>query len=512
MFLQNSVILSFVYRCWLDSRFFALLSLIWASFKNAYNDLLLVKLLRKPDSVQRVYSNSLFARLLRFICDVITKLVAAVVNPFKSAAETSLILRLCRGSRLLNFEFLLGAFICGMFITPHELWNNSYAVLAAFGFLFLYFIMAGCGKRRLMYPDELGLPFMLFAIVLVLSLLFSHALSDSVRILVFYMASFAFMYVIAADISNIKRLEKLMAFIYIALILTSLYAVAQRVFGLVYVSASFTDLRANIGVPARVTSTLDNPNNFSEFIVLFLPLCAAFAGTRKSVLRSTVLCMGLALPALGLVMTYSRSGWISIMLAAFVYVWLRNKKLIPALIVLSLMAVPFLPDSIMTRIMSLVSGFSNNGHIDTSAAHRLALWKGVSYMIRDYGVTGIGLGPASFNSLYPDYAQLGAVDGAYHTQTLYLELILEVGVLGLVSFIWMALRNIKNIVVARRGAGPVLKPVLIACAAALIGIAFSCCVEYIWFYPRNMFAYFILFGISIAVVNMANTKEIKDTL
>ena len=178
----------------------------------------------------------------------------------------------------------------------------------------------------------------------------------------------------------------------------------------------------------------------------------------------------------------------------------------------SLMAVPFLPDSIMTRIMSLVSGFSNNGHIDTSAAHRLALWKGVSYMIRDYGVTGIGLGPASFNSLYPDYAQLGAVDGAYHTQTLYLELILEVGVLGLVSFIWMALRNIKNIVVARRGAGPVLKPVLIACAAALIGIAFSCCVEYIWFYPRNMFAYFILFGISIAAVNMANTKEIKDTL
>ena len=162
--------------------------------------------------------------------------------------------------------------------------------------------------------------------------------------------------------------------------------------------------------------------------------------------------------------------------------------------------------------MSLVSGFSNNGHIDTSAAHRLALWKGVSYMIRDYGVTGIGLGPASFNSLYPDYAQLGAVDGAYHTQTLYLELILEVGVLGLVSFIWMALRNIKNIVVARRGAGPVLKPVLIACAAALIGIAFSCCVEYIWFYPRNMFAYFILFGISIAAVNMANTKEIKDTL
>ncbi len=512
MFLQNSVILSSIYRCWLDSRFFALLSFIWTPLKNAYNDLWLVKRLRKPDSVQRVYSNCLFARIFRFICDVITKLVAAVAKPFKGAAETSLILRLCQGSRILNFEFLLGAFICGMFIIPHELWNNSYAVLAAFGFLALYFILVGCGKRRLMYPDSLGFPFILFALVLVLSLLFSHALPDSARILLFFMASFAFMYVIATDMSDIKRLEKLMAFIYIALILTSLYAIAQRVLGLVYVSASLTDLKANVGVPARVTSTLDNPNNFSEFIVLFLPLCAAFAGTRKNVFWSTVLCMGLAFPALGLVMTYSRSGWVSIMLAVFVYVWLRNKKLIPALIILALMAVPFLPDSIVTRITSLTSSLTDKNHIDTSAAHRLALWQGIMFMIRDYGVTGIGLGPVSFICLYPGYARTGAMDGAYHTQTLYLELILEVGVLGLVSFIWMALRNIKNIVVARRGAGPVLKPVLIACAAALIGIAFSCCVEYIWFYPRNMFAYFILFGISIAAVNMANTKEIKDTL
>lgn len=510
MFLENSVILSSIYRCWLDSRFFALLSLIWRPFKNAYDNLFIVKRLRNADSIQRAYSNSLFARFIRFVCSIITKLIAAIAKPLKGAAETSLIIKLCRGSAILNFEFLLGAFICAMFIVPHEFWNNSYAILAAFGFLAIYFIMAGCGKRSLLYPDKLGFPFMLFAIVLVLSLLFSHARSDSARILVFFMASFAFMYVIASDISSIKRLEKLMAFIYAALIVTSLYAIAQRAFNLVYVDASFTDLKANVGVPARVTSTLDNPNNFSEFLVLFLPLCAAFAGTRKNVLWSVVLCIGLAFPALGLIMTYSRSGWISIMLAAFVYVWLRNKKLIPALIILALMAVPFLPDSIITRITSLTTSLSGKGHIDTSAAHRLALWQGVAYMLRDYGVTGIGLGPDSFICLYPGYAQRGAMDGAYHTQTLYLELILEIGILGFVSFMWMALRNIKNIVIARRGAGTVLKPVLIACAAAFVGIAFSCCVEYIWFYPRNMFAYFILFGISLAAINISSAK--KDAL
>lgn len=509
MFLQNSVILSSIYRCWLDSRFFALLSLIWTPFKNAYNDLFLVKLCRKTDLIQRIYSDSLFARLIRFICDTITKLIALVAKPFLNAADTSLFVRLCRGSVLLNFEFLLGVSICGMFIVPHEYWNNSYAVIMAFGLLALYFIMVGCGKRGLLYPDKLGLPFMLFAIVLVLSLLFSYARTDSMRILLFFLASFAMMYVIAADISDAKRLQKLMAFIYLALILTSVYAIVQRALGLVYVNPLFTDLDANIGVPARVTSTLDNPNNFSEFIVLFLPLCAAFAGTRKTVLRSTVLCIGLIFPAIALVMTYSRSGWISIVLAAFVYVWLRNKKLIPILALLMLMSIPFLPDSILARLSSLTALLSGgSGHVDTSATHRLLLWESTAQMIRDHGFTGIGLGPEAFSAVYSHYIQPDTIGHASHTQSLYLELILEIGFLGFVAFMWMALRNIKNLVIVQRGADSVLKPVLIACAAAFIGIAFSCCVEYIWFYPRNMFAYFILFGISLAALNIAK----KDTL
>lgn len=128
-------------------------------------------------------------------------------------------------------------------------------------------------------------------------------------------------------------------------------------------------------------------------------------------------------------------------------------------------------------------------------------------MIRDYGVSGIGLGPASFASLYPLYAQPLAIDGAAHTQSLYLELILETGILGFVSFMWLALRSIKNSVIARRGSSTLTKTVLIACAASFIGIAFSCIVEYIWFYPRDLFAYFILLGVSYAAISMAEKEK-----
>ena len=158
-----------------------------------------------------------------------------------------------------------------------------------------------------------------------------------------------------------------------------------------------------------------------------------------------MLLLGLAFPAVALIMTYSRSGWISLMLAAFVYIWLRNKKLIPLFIALALLAIPLLPSTIITRLTSIVTSFlGSSGHIDSSAQHRFALWQGVEYMIRDYGVSGIGLGPTAFASLYPLYAQPLAIDGAAHTQSLYLELILETGILGFVSFMWLALRSIKN--------------------------------------------------------------------
>lgn len=239
-----------------------------------------------------------------------------------------------------------------------------------------------------------------------------------------------------------------------------------------------------------------------------MPLCAAFAGTRKKQLSCVVLLIGLAFPAVALIMTYSRSGWISLMLAAFVYIWLRNKKLIPLFIALALLAIPLLPSTIITRLTSIVTSFlGSSGHIDSSAQHRFALWQGVEYMIRDYGVSGIGIGPAAFASLYPLYAQPLAIDGAAHTQSLYLELILETGILGFVSFMWLALRSIKNSVIARRGSSTLTKTVLIACAASFIGIAFSCIVEYIWFYPRDLFAYFILLGVSYAAISMAEKEK-----
>lgn len=505
--MQYGAILNTFYNIWTHSVIFALFRKIWQPFRRAYDDLAIVKLLRRRDRLQELYEASLFSRIVRAFLDLFCRIVSAICRPLAPAAESSLILRLVRGSKLLSFEYLFGAFICLMFVVPHESWNNAYALIAAVAFLLLYLILAGAHRRELIYPEKLGFPFLLFAMALVLSLLFSQARSDSLRVLSFFVTALILTYIIAADITDRKRLSRLLGFIYLSVFLTAVYAILQRALGLVVVNELFTDLTINAGVPSRVTSTLDNPNNYAEYLVLFLPLCAAFAASRKNGAVSILLLLGLAVPAVALIMTYSRSGWISMMLAVFVYVWLRNKKLIPVLIVLAVVALPLLPSSVFTRLTSFITSFIGSGYVDTSAQHRLYLWKGVGYMIKDYGVTGIGLGPESFARLYPRYGRVSIIEGAYHTQSQYFELIVELGVLGFVSFIWMILRNIKNCLIESRRASGTVYFTLIACVAAFIGIAFACVVEYIWFYPRDLFAYFILLGVSYAAVNISSKEK-----
>ncbi len=128
-------------------------------------------------------------------------------------------------------------------------------------------------------------------------------------------------------------------------------------------------------------------------------------------------------------------------------------------------------------------------------------------MIRDYGVSGIGLGPAAFASLYPLYAQPLAIDGAAHTQSLYLELILKPAYSALYRSCGLPCAASKTPLSRAEAQAYLQKTVLIACAASFIGIAFSCIVEYIWFYPRDLFAYFILLGVSYAAISMAEKEK-----
>lgn len=492
-------ILGKIYTAWTQSWIFSLLQRIYRFLIRLLNGSAILEHLFNEGRLESLYHDSLAARIIRFVCRIVNRFLS-LFSFLADAADSSFILRLFRGSMLrfvTRFEGLFGAFLFVMFVIPHNSWNNLYAVAAAAVFLVFYAFLVASGRRKFISPETLGLGALLFVIALVLSLGFSYVRRDSFRILLFFFASIAMCYIVSTDFRSPEKLHRLLGWIYAALMVISLYGIAQNVLGLVDENSSYTDILLNQGVPGRVYSTLSNPINLSEFILLFMPLSAAFAGGAKKTWLRVLLALGLVFPAVALLMTYSRGGWLAIVLAAAVFTFCCNKKVIPALIVVLLLFIPLLPESVMIRLSTI------GNKADTSTKHRFDIWRGVVRMLRDNFriFTGIGLGPKTFALIYPSYSVGAAKVGAYHTQLHYLELIVETGLLGLVSFLYMMFKYLGRAGHSMRSVGRQNRLVLIACVSSLVAVAFVGLVEYVWFYPRIMFGFFVFLGILLAAAS-----------
>ncbi len=488
--LQNSILGS-LYFYWINSKMFKVAYAIFLPFLRGFRSSKIMNHLFGNSRIELAYQNSKTAGIIDILILLVTSVPKIIYTKLKPSFENSYIIKLCTGSCFLRLEFILGAFICVMFIAPHEMWSNGFALLGSVGIFLLFLCSCAAGKRKLISITELGFPFLLFVITIFASLLFTSNLSDSIRVLLFFISSFVFTYICSAIITDRKQLNEVLFFIYVAVIATSLYAIAQRFIG-VDVSSSLTDLANNKGVPGRVYSTLDNPNNYAEFLVIFMPISAIYAMNIKNTTWRFILCCALVFPAVAIIMTYSRSSWGALFLAAVVMIYFLNRKLIPIFIVVGVLAIPFLPASVMTRIMSVFTGD------DTSMAHRFYIWDGIFLLLADdfNWLKGIGIGPETFNNIYPEYARRGATAGVFHSQMQYLEMILELGLLGLIAFMWVLFQNIKEGTLAfYRKAKTLSGQVSGAAACSLIGLLALFAVEYVWYYPRVMFAYFILLGI-----------------
>ena len=433
--------------------------------------------------------------VIRWLTELSGKLFGWVVEPI---CGSHLVASACRMPRF-NLGWLYGIVFVIIYLVPGERWNNLYA-LALSCLVFLAMLLDAWSRRETAFrARELGLGLLVFLLALCLSLCFAWDRVGAVRVFLFYGTGMLFCFSLIGTVTNRGRLMAILGFVYLALLLTGVYAVFQRLQG-VEVSASLTDLKLNAGMPGRVYSTMENPNNYAEFIVLTFPVSLVFCMGIVDRRWKTLCLASLVVPVAALLMTYSRSGWVSFALAAVVFLALWDKRLLPLVVVAAVAALPLLPQSVFNRILTIGST------ADSSNMYRIYIWTSVLQMLGTYGLTGIGLGPGNFIPLYAGYS-VSQASVAYHSHMLYLEVWLEMGLLGIVSFLFMYLGIIRRAVKALAKADPMVRYVLIAAISSLVGVSFVGAAEYIWFYPRILFAFFILMGVTLAAVKLAEESR-----
>jgi len=284
-----------------------------------------------------------------------------------------------------------------------------------------------------------------------------------------------------------------------SLFIGCIYGIYQ---GIMKISAEnlLTDIANNKGMPGRITAMFDNPNNFAEIIVLLSPFSVAMflSSNKKSV--KFIMLISFSVNVLALLMTYTRGCYISFAISMFVFLLMYDYRLLIPVAVLAFFMLPFVPASVINRIISIGS------RQDTSISFRYYLWDGVVKLIRSEGITGVGLGPEAFKAAYLPFASRFALT-APHSHMLYLELIIETGIMGALSFFAFMVSSLRKGFAIFNKTDKTLRSIIIAAISAFIGISLSAATEYIWFYPRVMFVFWIVLGILLCAVKLSKKAD-----
>jgi O-antigen ligase len=166
-----------------------------------------------------------------------------------------------------------------------------------------------------------------------------------------------------------------------------------------------------------------------------------------------------------------------------------------------MLVLPFIvPQTIIGRISSI-------GNLkDTSSAYRVAIWLGSINVIKKYWPSGIGLGSEVFSRIYPRNAISGAAY-ALHAHNLYLQIFVETGIVGILSFSILIFMFYRSTISAYlRTKDKFLSTLLASICAGMTGYLFQGLTDNIWYNYRMVLIFWMLLGFSAVAVRLVKSE------
>jgi len=498
---------SFLYRLWLilsatylDSSLCRAINAIGAWCNRQIDGSRLLGVVCREGAVAKAWPDSLLCRLLTWLVNLPGNLLHKLYSALQVTFEDSFFSRLAfqMGDETAIAQSWL---IMLLWITPFERWNNAYSLMG-FGLLLVLFHAGAMHRGEEFRLDLRGIgfyPLVLFG-AMFLAVLFSYAPSLSFRFLIYHISAALCVLVTVSAVRSGDDLKRLVAGSSVCVLVSGLYGVYQRIQG-VEVNESFVDMKVNAGMPGRVYSFFDNPNTFAEVLIMLLPLTLALILCSKRPLAKLVAAGTFLVGGAALAMTYSRASWVGFACAMVVMVFLWKPKLIPAFIVLCVMAVPFIPTTIWNRILTIANPN------DTSTASRFPLYQAALAVIQESPISGGGLGTAATQKFIKDMNLYHAKAPFVHAHNFFLQVWIEAGLLGFVGFVASMLWNIKRAAHTVRHCGDsAARTITCAACAAMCGSLVCGLADYLWNYPRVMCMFWFVFAIALAGIKVCRAE------
>jgi len=359
--------------------------------------------------------------------------------------------------------------------------------------------LAAVVARRERWVVPWPVPMVIFGLAVLVSFVTSVDPTGSFRDLVLHCTGMG-LFTVAA---NVLRRGRNAAWFCLAVSLAAALVGAHGIYQVASgapIESGWVDRVHNPWLVARAYSVFGNPNVLAAYLLMVLPL-AATAGWISSGGWRVLLGICWICAMLCLVLTFSRGAWVAMAASGLALSVLLERKLLPWLLVVCLLALLISPSARALR-QRVHTMFTLQ---DSSTRYRVTVWRESLRMLSDYWMSGVGLGYQSFRRVYPAY-MLDRTKDPYHAHSLYLELAVELGLFGLLAFLWfcgdLGLRLLRKL----KGAGRRHRGMLAAAVAFLVAVACYGIVENVLYMPKITLSFWIFCGYAAATVSRRTEK------
>lgn len=268
---------------------------------------------------------------------------------------------------------------------------------------------------------------------------------------------------------------------------TSVWGIGE--YFLTDLTLNWVDVSRFSDIGGRVCAGFGNPNVLAVYLLCTVPLFLGGAADESRTHTSRVCNLIGFIAGVGcLILTWSRGAWLGIAVATLLFL-LSFSRRSAGCVALSLLPLgclsPYLPHSIVNRFVSIGS-FS-----ESSIRYRFYTWRGVLRMLREHA-WGIGVGSEAFYAVYPRYAVSGT-ERVMHAHQLWLQILVELGIGGLIVFLWLLLLLFFCVAQGMRDLHGGARAQTVAGASALAGVLVMGFFDYVW-YHMGLISLFLAVG------------------
>lgn len=278
--------------------------------------------------------------------------------------------------------------------------------------------------------------FLIFFLLISLSLLYSpnraEGLFYSFRIIVLIIM----FYLIVDNIRNFKQIKYILLAVILISTILAILSIREGFLNPERILWDYFSMGRKL-ISRAMVNQLD-PNIFASHFFLPILFLASFIFQREIDFKKRFIgFIFFMIILLGLLSTFSRSAWISVIFGILVLVFFyKQYKILILFVVASLAILIFIPYSRIV-LSNIISRFYNifAGEVDPSTAIRILLGFGAIHMILDSFLLGIGF--RGFPEVITRYYSMQELDRVLEPHSVFYAIFAELGLIGFLIYCWI---------------------------------------------------------------------------